>query len=115
MKKKPALLAALALAAVTFPCNLSAEEESLTTYSSTSFTPFTGKILDEKTSRPIVFANVVLKGTNVGTVTNGDGEFLIKAPVEWNVEDIEITHLGYQTKTIKLAGLKESVQFLSGK
>jgi len=69
---------------------------------------YTGKILDEKTSKPIVFANVVLKGSNIGTVTNGDGEFLIKAPVDWNIDDIEITHLGYQSKTMKLADLNES-------
>ncbi|NGX61393.1 MAG: hypothetical protein K940chlam9_00878 [Chlamydiae bacterium] len=50
MKKNPALLAAIALTAVSFPYSLNAEEETQTTavYSTTSFTPFTGKILGNK-------------------------------------------------------------------
>lgn len=74
---------------------------------STTYLSYTGKVLDGKTGKPIVFANVLLKGTNVGTVTNADGEFLIKAPSDWNVEDLEISHLGYRTMTFKLADLKE--------
>lgn len=72
-----------------------------------SYKSYSGKILDNANSKPIVFANVVLKGTNIGTVTNADGAFIIKAPADWVVEGLEITHLGYQTKTIPLADLKE--------
>jgi len=50
-----------------------------------SYKSYTGKILDSKSRKPIVFANVVLKGTNIGTVTNADGEFLIKVPADWNI------------------------------
>ena len=73
-----------------------------------SYKSYSGKILDSKSKKPVVFANVVLKGTNVGTVTNGDGEFLIKSPADWTIEGLEITHLGYQSRTIALADLKES-------
>lgn len=73
-----------------------------------SYKSYTGKILDSKSRKPIVFANVVLKGTNIGTVTNADGEFLIKAPADRNVEELEITHLGYWSTTIELAELKEN-------
>lgn len=72
-----------------------------------SYKSYSGKILDDKTSKPIVFANVVLKGTNIGTVTNADGEFIIKAPADWEVEGLEITHLGYESKSLELALLKE--------
>jgi len=75
---------------------------------SNSYKSYTGKILDSQSGKPIVFANVVLKGTNMGTVTNSDGEFLIKAPADWNVEQIEVTHLGYQTRILNLADLKEN-------
>jgi hypothetical protein len=73
-----------------------------------AYKSYTGKILDSKSGKAIVFANVVLQGTNIGTVTNADGEFLIKAPVDWDVDRLEITHLGYQSRTVKLADLKES-------
>jgi len=73
-----------------------------------SYKSYTGKILDSKSRKPIVFANVVLKGTNIGTVTNADGEFLIKAPANRNIEELEITHIGYWSTTIELAELKEN-------
>ncbi|MQY79513.1 MAG: hypothetical protein GH151_10020 [Bacteroidetes bacterium] len=73
-----------------------------------SYKSYTGKILDSKSRKPIVFANVVLKGTNIGTVTNADGEFLIKVPADRNVEELEITHIGYWSTTIELAELKEN-------
>jgi len=73
-----------------------------------SYKSYTGKILDSKSRKPIVFANVVLKGTNIGTVTNADGEFLIKVPADWNIEELEITHIGYWSATIELAELKEN-------
>ncbi len=69
---------------------------------------YTGKILDSESGKPIVFANVVLKGTNVGTVTNSDGEFLIKTLVDWTADEIEITHLGYHSKTLILGDLNET-------
>lgn len=73
-----------------------------------SYKSYTGKVLDSKSGKPVVFANVVMKGSNMGTVTNADGEFLIKAPAGWDVEELEVSHLGYQNKTIKLAELQES-------
>ncbi len=73
-----------------------------------SYKSYSGKILDSQSGKPIVFANVILKGTNVGTVTNADGEFIIKAPVDWDVRGLEITHLGYQSHTVEIASLKES-------
>ncbi len=72
-----------------------------------SYKSYSGKILDEETNKPIVFANIILKGTNIGTVSNADGEFIIKAPGDWIVEGLEVTHLGYKSKTLELAKLKE--------
>jgi hypothetical protein len=73
---------------------------------SLAYKSYTGKILDKETSKPVVFANVVLQGTSIGTVTNADGEFLIKAPANSDIQVIEITHLGYETKLIKLPELE---------
>ena len=43
--------------------------------------PVQGKIVDIRTGNPIIFANVYLNGTNIGTVSNSDGEFIIKIPL----------------------------------
>ena len=97
------LLLSLAFASVTLAAALPNEQS---TEDSLSYQAYTGKILDSKTNKPVVFANVILKGTSIGTVTNADGDFLIKAPAESDVQVIEITHIGYETKLIKLLELQ---------
>ncbi len=97
------LLLSLAFASVTFSAPLADEQ---TVEDSLSYKSYTGTILDDVTKKPLVFANVILKGTTIGTVTNADGEFLIKAPVNWDVESLEITHIGYANKLVKLSDLE---------
>jgi hypothetical protein len=97
------LLLSLAFASVTFAAPMPDEqlvEDSL------AYDSYTGKILDNETKKPVVFANVILKGTTIGTVTNADGEFLIKAPANSDIQLLEITHIGYSTKLIKLPDLE---------
>jgi hypothetical protein len=102
LRRNPVLTAFLFMLLLSLACAPVAYSQVSSAYRS-----YTGKILDQQTGKPIVFANVVLKGTNMGTVTNADGEFLIKAPEDWNVDELEISHLGYQSKTYKLADLGE--------
>ena len=47
----------------------------------TTFRTFTGKVIDNTTKKPVVFANVYLIGSSLGTVTNAEGEFVLKVPV----------------------------------
>jgi len=71
----------------------------------TKYETFNGKIINSQTGKPLVFANVVLRSTNIGTVTNADGEYLIKAPTNWGISEIEITHIGYKSRVIKMSEL----------
>ena len=48
----------------------------------TAFKTFTGKVIDHSTKKPVVFANVYLIGSSLGTVTNAEGEFVLKVPVQ---------------------------------
>ena len=73
---------------------------------STKYESYSGKIIDSKTGNPLIFANVVLRGTNIGTVTNSDGDYLIKAPTDWQVIELEITHIGYLSRILKITDLK---------
>lgn len=97
------LLLSLAFASVTVAA---AMPEKQSEQDSLAYRSYTGKIMDSETKKPVVFANVILKGTNIGTVTNADGDFLIKAPAASGIQVIEITHIGYETKLIKLPELK---------
>jgi len=67
---------------------------------------FAGKVLDKSTGKPIIFATVFVTNTRIGTVTNSDGEFLIKVPDFLLNSDIGVAHLGYSTFRIAFSALK---------
>ncbi|MEE9461952.1 MAG: carboxypeptidase-like regulatory domain-containing protein, partial [Bacteroidales bacterium] len=96
------LLLSLAFASVT----LAAIPDDQLMEDSLAYESYTGKILDSETKKPVVFANVILKGTSIGTVSNADGEFLIKVPAKSDIQVLEISHIGYETKLIKLPDLE---------
>jgi hypothetical protein len=68
---------------------------------------FKGKVVDAETGTPLVFASVAVKETNVATVTNIDGEFLIKITETQKSRNLEVTFLGYKNKVVPLTDLRE--------
>lgn len=65
--------------------------------SHSNFKKVYGVVYDKNTHDPIVFASVFIKGTNIGTVTNAEGRFLIKIPVDATNDTLGISSLGYKT------------------
>ena len=61
----------------------------------------TGKIVDES-GVPLPGANIIVKGTNIGTVSDFDGLFSLEVPNENSV--LIISFLGYQDKEVVLNG-----------
>ena len=57
----------------------------------------TGSVIDEA-GQPVIGATVKLKGSQLGTVTNMDGNFSLKVP-EGSV--IVVSYIGYQTQELK--------------
>jgi len=64
----------------------------------TTFFTVNGVIKDSKTKQKITFASISLPGTNIGTVSNSDGEFTLKVLKSLNAAEFEISHLGYVNK-----------------
>ncbi len=56
-----------------------------------------GKVTDAQTNEPIPFANVALKGRNVGATTDFDGKFTLTTKIL--TDSIWVTYLGYFSKT----------------
>jgi hypothetical protein len=68
---------------------------------------FRGKVVDAETGTPLVFASVAVKETNVATVTNIDGEFVIKISELQTARNLEVTYLGFKNKVVPLTDLRQ--------
>ena len=67
-----------------------------------------GKVVDKETLNALVFASVTLKESNIATITNIDGEFIIKIPENETSKSLEISFLGYKNKVIPLSEMKNN-------
>lgn len=71
-----------------------------------SYTEFKGIVIDSNTRQPLVFADLTVNSTNIRTVTNKEGEFLIKIPNNLLGNKIAVSLLGYETRKISIQDLK---------
>jgi hypothetical protein len=55
-----------------------------------------GKIIDKNTKKPIEYANISVIGKSIGTVSNNDGEFVMKISPAFIYDSIGISCLGYE-------------------
>jgi hypothetical protein len=56
-----------------------------------------GKVIDANSGDPIPFANIIFKGTTIGTTTDFDGNYSLRSTVP--VDSIIASYLGYKTRT----------------
>jgi TonB-dependent starch-binding outer membrane protein SusC len=78
----------LLLAAAVLPAGLAAQERGTVT----------GTVVDQMTQQPLVGAQVTVGGTQLGTITNQQGRFLI-ANVPAGVREVRSTLIGYAQAT----------------
>ena len=62
-------------------------------------TKVSGVVIDE-TNEPVAFANVILKGSTVGTITDENGNFYIESSTRYKT--LEISFVGFETKEVEL-------------
>ncbi len=75
-------------------------------YAQSDFVSIKGKVKNSKDKSDVVFANVSIEGTSISTVTNIDGEFLIKVKKSLNAKKLVFAHVGYNSKTLNISELK---------
>ena len=68
-----------------------------------SFKEINGTVIDQKSKDKLVFADLVINGSNISTITNTDGEFSLKIPNHLLEGTITISHLGYQKIELKIS------------
>jgi hypothetical protein len=79
---------------------------------SVKYESFSGRVLDKSTNKPVIFADIQLKESNVGVVTNSDGDFLIKVPSNMVNQKLAINHLGYKNAEVDLSQLNKSLNII---
>ena len=67
-----------------------------------------GKVIDAETGMPLVFAGVSVTESNVGIITNIDGEFTLKISPELISKDLEVTYLGYRNKIVPVSSMRDN-------
>ncbi len=67
-----------------------------------------GKVVDSETGTPLVFASVAVTESNVGIITNIDGEFTLKISPELLGNNIEVTFLGHKNKILPISSLRDN-------
>jgi hypothetical protein len=71
----------------------------------TTYKVYTGKVIDALSKKPVVFANVYLVKSSIGTVTNSDGEFILKVPIGETDQLVGFSFIGYHNFELKLSEL----------
>ena len=79
---------------------------------SSSFKYFKGTILDSKTKNELTFATITITGSNISTISNSEGDFLIKIPIYRQDASLIISFLGYKDKVISIKELKQEKNLL---
>lgn len=71
---------------------------------STSYITVSGVVRDKQSKKKLEYVNISVPGSNVGTVTNADGEFSLKIQESTQPKLVDISHVGYTNSQIPLNG-----------
>lgn len=72
------------------------------------FNEYKGIVVDMNNDRPIASAYLIINGTNISTVTNSEGEFTLKVPVDLRDGVITVSSLGYLSSSLPLSIFKST-------
>ncbi|GAB4516586.1 MAG: carboxypeptidase-like regulatory domain-containing protein [Allomuricauda sp.] len=70
------------------------------------YNEYSGEVKEESSNKSLVFATLTVEGTNISTITNTEGNFLLKVPKEHLDKNVIVSFLGYRTKQIPIASLQ---------
>jgi len=73
---------------------------------------YKGIVKNKETGKMLIFANISVNGSNVATVSNSDGEFLLKIAKNQDVKTITVSHIGFKNKDFLIADLKRKKNIL---
>ena len=69
-----------------------------------------GVVRDKQSKKKLEYVNITIPGSNVGTVTNSDGEFTLKVKAAEHPKALGVSHVGYTNTEIPLGEKKLTEQ-----
>ncbi|WP_234414775.1 carboxypeptidase-like regulatory domain-containing protein [Muricauda brasiliensis] len=70
------------------------------------YNEYSGEVKEASSNKALVFATLTVEGTNISTISNTEGNFLLKVPKEHISKNLVVSFLGYKTKTLPISGLE---------
>ncbi len=67
-----------------------------------------GRVLDSSTKEPIEYVNIIIDGTHIGTITDENGNFVLKVS-NHNNGYLNISFIGYETKKIRISDSNDRI------
>ena len=80
---------------------------TLTLCAQNTFTEYKGIVIDSDSQKPLEAVNLTVKNTNISTITNAEGEFVLKVPESSQGTMVVLSLLGYQIKEMSLNDLSK--------
>lgn len=66
-------------------------------FAQSSFLTLSGKVISQDKGEPIPFANIAVMGRSIGTVSNEQGGFTLKLPIDYAKDSLYVSCVGYQS------------------
>ncbi|MBE0650589.1 MAG: carboxypeptidase-like regulatory domain-containing protein [Bacteroidales bacterium] len=119
MKKKISrvlafILAGIILSGVAFstPLNASSLRQAQSEEDTMTYAVYQGRLLDNTTHEKISYASIFVQGQNVSSISNSQGEFVIKIEKNSDAKNLVISHLGYKNLVVSLNEMKHRMNTL---
>jgi CarboxypepD_reg-like domain len=80
---------------------------SMSVIGQNDFTEYRGKVVDGNSNKALEAVSLNINETNINTITNSEGGFILKVPNKYSDSKIVFTLLGYNTRVIPLSELTE--------
>jgi hypothetical protein len=72
------------------------------------FKEFYGKVIDGNSNKVLEAVSLNIIETNISTITNSEGDFLLKVPNKYLESKVVVSMLGYNTRVIPVSNLSET-------
>ncbi|MCK5823679.1 MAG: carboxypeptidase-like regulatory domain-containing protein [Bacteroidales bacterium] len=83
-------------------CDKNKGNDTLVNKEKLSYLEVKGKIIDSKFNYSLAFATIYIEKTNIGTISNVDGEFIFKIPNNLTSKNLIVSFIGYRNLKIPI-------------